>query len=231
MKTLIIALSVQALLLGPILARSEDKAAVDQDPARSKDEREVVLLTDFTEPTLNERWFPRNDNVMGGRSLGNLEIDQGRAAPGEPRGVLTMNGSINLDGGGFTSVMMDVSTPEGDADRLPDFRDVRGVRLRVRASGEPFHRPFRLRLEDGVRRPQAVNFRGLMSLNIAVEPEEWQTVTVWLQHLRPTIRGQEVDPAEWQPLDTSSLRRLGVVLNDTGGGEYRLEIDKIELVR
>ncbi|MEM9881376.1 MAG: CIA30 family protein [Planctomycetota bacterium] len=188
----------------------------------------VELLTDFTDPAFNERWRVRNDDVMGGRSLGEMRIDP------DGGGTLTMAGSINLNGGGFTSVLMDVTSPRGDTDTAeawPDFAGVRGIRLRVRASGEPTHRPYRLRVEDGLQRGQPVNFRGLMTLSVAVPDDRWQTVTVWLQHLRPTIRGREVDPADWAPLDVSQVRRLGVVLNDTGGGPYRLEIDRIELVR
>ncbi|MEM6458929.1 MAG: CIA30 family protein [Planctomycetota bacterium] len=192
---------------------------------------EIELLTDFTDPVRNDRWYIRNDDVMGGRSLGEMRIDP------DGSGTLTMSGSINLNGGGFTSVLMDVTPPppeegaDNAAEAWPDFAGVRGIRLRVRASGEPTHRPYRLRVEDGVRRDQPVNFRGLITLSVAVPDDRWQTVTVWLQHLRPTIRGREVDPADWAPLDVSQVRRLGVVLNDTGGGPYRLEIDRIELVR
>lgn len=194
-------------------------SSVDQRP-------EVELLTDFTDAASNERWYPRNDNIMGGKSPGELSIDPDADAGRGRNGVLTMFGRIDLDGGGFTSVLMDVA----DGEDIPSFEGVRGVRFRVRADDDP-HRPWRLRVEDGVRRSRAINFRGTMTFNIARPTDEWQTVTVWLEHLRPTLSGRELDPADWEPLDVSSIHTLGVVLNDTGAGPYELQIERIELVR
>jgi len=192
----------------------------------ANEQSDVKLLTDFTDAASNERWYPRNDNVMGGKSPGELAIDAGADAGDGRSGILTMSGRIDLDGGGFTSVLMDVAK----GGELPSFEGVRGIRFRVRADADP-HRPWRLRVEDGVRRPRFINFRGLMTFNIARPTDQWQTVTVWLQHLRPTLSGRELDPADWEPLDVSSIRTLGVVLNDTGGGPYQLQIERIELVR
>ncbi|MEO1718158.1 MAG: CIA30 family protein, partial [Planctomycetota bacterium] len=161
--------------------------------------------------------------------LGEMSIDPGGEGGA---GILTMTGDINLNGGGFTSVLMDASGRGDEADaRLPDFAGVRGIRFRVRASDQPHHRPWRLRVEDDLPRRRGINFRGLMTFNIAVPANQWQTVTVWLQHLRPTASGRELDPAAWEPLDVSRIRRLGVVLNDTGAGPYELQIERIELIR
>ena len=182
------------------------------------DRPKVELLTDFTDAALNDRWAARNDDVMGGRSEGNLSIDA-------DEGVLTMSGAINLNGGGFTSVMMDVAGA-GDI----DFTGVRGIRFRVRTDREP-SRPYRLRVEDDVARDRGLNFRGLMTLSVAPPADEWQDVTVWLQHLRPTFQGRELDPADWPPLDPSRIRSLGIILNDTAAGPYELQVQRIELIR
>ncbi|MEM6313522.1 MAG: CIA30 family protein [Planctomycetota bacterium] len=190
---------------------------------------DVELLTDFTDAASNERWYPRNDDIMGGKSPGELAIDAEADAGDGRRGVLTMFGRIDLDGGGFTSVIMDVADGD-DGVGLPSFEGVRGIRFRVRADADP-HRPWRFRVTDGVRRSRSINFRGTMTFNIARPTDQWQTVTVWLQHLRPTLSGRELDPADWQPLDVASIRTLGVVLNDTGAGPYQLQIERIELVR
>ena len=108
-----------------------------------------VLLTDFTKPDLNARWFVRNDNVMGGRSLGQMSIDAG---------IMTMTGRINTNGGGFTSVMMDVTKSSNQNETtLPTFKGARGLQLQIRASDTPVHRPWRLRVRDDEPRRRGIN--------------------------------------------------------------------------
>lgn len=56
-----------------------------------------VVLTDFKGANENRRWRMVNDNVMGGRSKGSVTFKGG---------VLVFSGSINTNGGGFSSVRM-----------------------------------------------------------------------------------------------------------------------------
>jgi hypothetical protein len=210
-----------------MLAMLTGLPALGHTTLQEKENATAVLLTDFTEPALNARWFARNDNVMGGRSIGQLSIDSADA------GVMTMTGRINTNGGGFTSVMMDLSQSNRQSEEinLPDLSGVIGVRLQVRASADPVHRPWRLRVRDDVPRQRGINFRGLLPIDVSIPTDQWQTVTVWLEDLQPTLSGRELNPTGWAPLNPQRIRRLGIMLNDTGDGPYQLDIRRIELVR
>lgn len=52
-------------------------------------------LTDFDSEESNRRWLVVNDDVMGGQSLGGLAFDDG---------MLTFDGAVDTDGGGFASL-------------------------------------------------------------------------------------------------------------------------------
>ena len=71
-------------------------------------------------------WRVINDNVMGGRSLGNI------THAGE---FLSFSGSLNTNGGGFASIRVPASNLL--------FGEATGVRLRVRGDGRDY--TFRLR--------------------------------------------------------------------------------------
>ncbi|MEM7625868.1 MAG: CIA30 family protein [Planctomycetota bacterium] len=217
-----------ALVLCVMIPAIETSLADDagMDSKEMQESAEAVLLTDFTDGERNARWAVVNDNVMGGRSDGYMTF----ADP--QQGVMTLTGDINTNGGGFTSVRMRVDPEmfesEAEASILPDLR---AVRLRVRADTTSLQKPFALRLEDRVRRSRGINFRAVLPLDTDVDPEQWQTVTVAVADLQPTHHGNRLDPDNWAPLDTSQLGRVGIILNNVSDGPYRLEIDRIELLR
>ena len=76
------------------------------------------LLTDFTAETTDFGWFVVNDNVMGGRSDGGFDMDDG---------TLYFAGRTNTRGGGFSSIRT-------RGPRL-DLSAFDGVRLRVKGDG------------------------------------------------------------------------------------------------
>ena len=56
-----------------------------------------MTIADFTTAEGNEQWLVVNDNVMGGRSLGDRTFaDQ----------TMIFSGAINTDGGGFSSLRL-----------------------------------------------------------------------------------------------------------------------------
>lgn len=197
-----------------------------EDSASETEAAAVFLLTDYTDPQSNDRWAVVNDNVMGGRSEGDVSFDAD-----EP-GVMVMTGDINTNGGGFTSVRMNLDAElfasEAGAAVLDDLQ---AVRLRVRGDAASLGRPFALRLEDRVPRPRGINFRTLLPIDQDADPNEWQEITIPVADLQPTFRGNRLDPEAWAPLDTSQLARLGLILSDVEDGPYRLEVDRIEYLR
>ncbi len=168
---------------------------------------ETTRFTDFEDADANRRWQMVNDNVMGGRSLGDVTFAES---------VMTFTGSINTNGGGFSSVRLRLR--EGELD------GVTAVRLRVKSDG----RPYRLLLEDDQRLPDGrrPSFRG--SFDVAAS-DEWQQVLVDLADLEATWRGNRVSNAE--PFDPNDARVLGITLVDDVDGPFELKVDRIEFLR
>lgn len=150
-------------------------------------------------------WRTVNDNVMGGRSIGGFELEAG---------VLVFSGSINTNGGGFSSVYhpLEPGVLEG-TDRLL---------LRVRAVDD---RPYRVNLRDRLpgRRDRVLHRCELP----ITEPGVWQTVEVRYADLVPSVRG---DPVKRPAFDPALAVELGLILNDTGDGPFRLEVSEIRAV-
>ncbi len=198
----------------------------------SEPELQAVLLTDFTDDDLNDRWAVVNDNVMGGRSDGDLAFDPdaptNRNVEPAAYGIMTITGDINTNGGGFTSVRMSVEPDLVDDPAV--FPDLRAVRVTLRADEATLGKPLALRLEDNVRRPRGINFRAVLPLDPELPADQWQTITVTTDQLQPTHHGRQLDPSQWAPLDTARLRRVGLILNNVDDGPYRFEIDSIELL-
>ncbi|MEM7680817.1 MAG: CIA30 family protein [Planctomycetota bacterium] len=214
---------ITAMYAGP----SSVQADQGHDPAPAEPERaSSVLLTDFTEDELNARWRAVNDDVMGGRSMGGIAFEQDEA---NDEAWMRMSGSINTNGGGFTSARMSV-----DRSAVPDpeiFDAYQSVRLRIRLGEGAAGRPLALRLEDDVRRRLGINFRAVLPIDPQVPEGQWQTLTVRLADLAPTHHGNRLDPTRWAPLDASRVVRLGIMLNDTHDGPYVFDVGSVELVR
>ena len=228
MKTPSVIVALSALMLVSLLASEAVPSTGGEVTARDGSHQEdgVVLLTDFTDAGHNARWSVVNDNVMGGRSDGYLAFTD------DERGVMTMTGDINTNGGGFTSVRMRVDPAVFGSEAEASVLDgLRAVRLRVRGDAESLGKPFALRLEDDVPRPRRINFRAVMSLDTNADPAEWQTVTVPVADLQPTHHGRRLNPDDWAPLDTSRLDRVGIILSGVDDGPYRFEVERIELLR
>lgn len=68
-------------------------------------------------------------------------------------------------------------------------------------------------------------------MNPDASPDEWQTVTVDLDDLIATRRGDPVNASRYGgPLDKSRAVRIGLMLNDTHDGPFTLQADWIELI-
>ena len=132
---------------------------------RTADESEKqTRLTDFEDAAAAERWKTVNDGVMGGKSKGGMSVQDG---------VMTFAGTINTDGGGFSSVRMSVKpgTLAGCGRLL----------LRVKGDG----RTYRLTVEDDRGDPERrPNFGKDMPAGPA---GEWRTVSVALGDMKPTF--------------------------------------------
>ncbi|MEM1445109.1 MAG: CIA30 family protein [Planctomycetota bacterium] len=167
----------------------------------------LVRFTDFTDAAHNARWRMVNDNVMGGRSLGEVAFADG---------VMTFAGSINTNGGGFSSTRIPLEPGV--------LAEIRELRLRVRSDG----RPYRLLVEDDLgTRSRRISHRGVFQLDPSVPADQWQTVVIALADLIPTWRGNVMNA---EPLRRDLADLLGITLSDGVDGPFRLEVDAIEFV-
>jgi len=159
-----------------------------------------VRLTGFAGEANGDRWRMLNDNVMGGRSRGEVNF---------VNGTMMFSGFINTDGGGFSSVRyrLDAGALEG----------VGRMVLRARTDG----RAYRLIAGD------AASSRVVHRAELAFEPSGgWQTVAMPLPALTPSLRG---DPVQAPPFDPARASWLGLMLNDGKSGPFELIVDWIDV--
>ncbi len=186
-------LSRRALALTPIVLLCAMPAGVSAQSA-------CALVADFTDPAANARWRTINDDVMGGRSKGDVRFEDA---------AMVFAGDINTNGGGFSSVRLELPEPF-DAARSR-------VELRVRSDG----RGYRLLLEDAAH--PRITYRAAFP---NLKPGEWTTVSVRFDELEPSVRGRAVDAP---PFDPASARRVGIMLNDVRSGPFELVVDRVEV--
>ena len=165
-------------------------------------ETPMQTLIDFqTPPPSGSRWVAVNDVVMGGESLGHVEIAEGK---------LRFAGSLSLaNNGGFASARM--------RDQRFDFSGFHQVVMRVRGDG----RRYQLRLATvAMHRGIAVSY----AASFATTAGEWIIVRIALDSLAPTVRGT---PLDGPSLDPSSIREVGLLIADKLAGNFSLEVDWI----
>lgn len=183
-----------------------------------------IILADFdaASPHTDDhsgRWRTVNDNIMGGRSLGGGQINDG---------VMVFAGSTNTNGGGFSSIRA--------RDAQFDLTGFDAITARVRADG----RTYVLHIDTGLRFANGnVFYRGRFNtqplINADGQPADpaatagkvWQTITVPLDAFVPMVRGRTVT-GRVEPLDPTKVTGLGLMIDDGLDGPFRLEADWIK---
>ena len=151
-------------------------------------------------------WFVVNDGVMGGGSNGVVDIGDS---------VMRFSGTVVTNGGGFTSVRYRLDGEEtAGTTRLS---------LRVRADD----RVYGVTLEDeaAVGR-RSVSHRADLDTTGATDDDGWTVATVDYAELRPSIFGQQVDAAPFNP---DAAREIGIIIADGRDGEFSLDVDWIDV--
>lgn len=165
------------------------------------DMSDVWTLFDFSDP--NEvGWQVVNDGVMGGRSKGHVEIEDGR---------LRFSGTLVTRGGGFTSIR----TPQ-----TLDLSGFQGLELRVRGNG----RTFEVEVNDGRR----YGWRSVSRRAPFETDTGWRTVRVPFPALRATVFGRRVDVP---PVQLDRVERIGFYILDGVDGPFELEVDSVSAYR
>jgi len=164
--------------------------------------QQCVRLTDFATDAETQAWFVVNDNVMGGQSSG---------GPTFVESAMVFEGVINTDGGGFSSVRLELGS-----NTLTGFSE---LRVRARTDG----RPYKITLEDSLEtRDRRVSQQGALRF---AATSDWQTVQVPFADLQPKIFGRDVQTEAFRP---DLATQLGVMISDSVDGPFRIEIDWID---
>lgn len=149
-----------------------------------------------------DAWRVINDGVMGGRSSGGPKFENG---------VMVFEGIINTNGGGFSSMRLDV-----EAGLLSQ---AEALSLRVKSDGRAYRMSFRT---DARHRGRPISFQALIP---ATARGEWVDVSVPLHGLRASLFGRPVSGASF---DKSKVWEMGFIIADGQDGPFRLEIESLK---
>ena len=159
-----------------------------------------LIITDFTSITSDLGWYVVNDNVMGGRSEGDFEINQGE---------LSFTGRTNTNGGGFSSirtkpVQLDLSSHDG-------------IQLRVKGDGRRY--TWRLATAARYRGGQVGYWAEFETRNGA-----WSTVNIPFSSFIPRYRGYQLDGPG---LDPGQVTGMGLMIYDKQDGPFELRLASV----
>lgn len=176
-------------------------SVVSEDTEITTDMNETRVLLDF-DGSRGEDWEIVNDGVMGGRSEGFVQVEDG---------TLRFHGNLVTRGGGFTSVRK-----AGDH----DLAGYDGLELRVRGNG----RTFEVEVNDG----QRYGWRSVSRRAPFPTTGEWRTVRVPFSSLRATVFGRPVDVPS---VRLSEVGRIGFYIVDGKDGPFELEVHSVGAYR
>ncbi len=150
-------------------------------------------------------WITVDDNVMGGISQSEVQVDA-------DSGLLTFAGTVSLENnGGFASAR---SQP-----MIYDLGSFDGIALRVRGDGQAYR--LRVYSEETGR---DIAYTAIFE----TEADTWTEVTIEFSDMVPLYRGFVVNRAG--PLNPEMIRSFGLMITDKQQGEFKLEVDWINAV-
>lgn len=159
-----------------------------------------LLLTDFTSTNRDLGWYVVNDNVMGGRSEGDFEQQQGQ---------LSFAGRTNTNGGGFSSIR---TKP-----LQLDLSEYAGIRVSVKGDG----RRYTWRLATDARwRGREISYWA----EFETPDGTWSTVNIPFSSFVPRYRGNQLDgPA----LDSGQITGMGLMIYDNKDGAFEVHLASV----
>ena len=159
-----------------------------------------LLLTDFTSNSADLGWYVVNDNVMGGRSEGGFEQEEGE---------LRFTGRTNTNGGGFSSIR---SQPA-----QLDLSNYTGIELKIRGDGRRY--TWRLTTEARWRGKQISYWADFVTRDGA-----WTTVNIPFGDFIPRYRGYQL---EGTALDAAQITGMGLIIYDNEDGPFELHLASV----
>lgn len=165
----------------------------------------TVTIFDFSDIEHVNAWGIIDDGVMGG-------VSQGYWYQEDEYGVF--EGNVSLDNnGGFSSLRIGFAPV--------DFSEFDGIELTVRGDGQKY--AFGLRDRDFFR---SYDYRLTFETTESTDGE-WETIYIPFDDVVAMSFGRVVPNAE--PLNTSRVRGMTLIISDKQEGAFRLEIASIGL--
>jgi hypothetical protein len=159
-----------------------------------------LLLTDFTSTSADLGWYVVNDNVMGGRSEGGFQQEEGE---------LIFTGRTNTNGGGFSSIR---SQPA-----QLDLSNYTGIELKIRGDGRRY--TWRLTTEARWRGKQISYWA-----DFETRDDTWTTVNIPFGDFIPRYRGYQL---EGSALDAAQITGMGLMIYDNEDGPFELRLASV----
>lgn len=159
------------------------------------------LKIDFGNGKAGADWVIINDDVMGGRSVASVFLNDGS---------VVFEGKISLENsGGFASWRSPVSEL--------DLSEFRTVTIRYRTS----ERIFAFVLEDNL-----TYYRPNYKHDLNADNSDWQEITMKLADFKASVLGRPTG-ASLTSAQLKGMKRMGFILNDKQAGAFTLEVDYI----
>ena len=165
----------------------------------------MTPLISFGSQAEARAWRTVNDNVMGGRSLGGGVVEKGE---------LVFTGSINTNGGGFSSVRRDMEPGA--------LEGVRAFILSIRSDG----RAYKLTARTNTRfRGQYVSYQA----DIPASPQgQWSNVRVAFSDFVPSVFGNIVPVSAISPAE---VNEIGFIIADGIDGGFAFSVRSMSIER
>ena len=161
-------------------------------------------ITDFSQEPGGLEWFVVNDDVMGGKSSGGFELDDGN---------LVFTGSTNTLGGGFSSI-------RSRGPRM-DLAEFSGIRLRVKGDGRQYSWQLRT---NAMYRGRELGFWSEFETTAG----QWLEIDLPFADFVPKFRGNKLDVAAPNP---AHIRGLGLMISDGKDGPFAIAVDSVQAYR
>ena len=160
-----------------------------------------ITIFDSAESKNPGKWRIVDDVVMGGRSDGNIAISN--------EGYAVFSGRVSLENnGGFSSVRLRVD--------FDDISKYSAIRLRLRGDAKSYQ----LRIKSNRWDRHSYKYQFSTSA-------EWETIMIPLNEMEPTFRGRKLRMPNFE---SGSIQEIAFLISNKKAEEFKLEIDKIELV-
>lgn len=160
----------------------------------------TAVIFDFKKDSNLENWYVLDDTVMGGRSNGNLKLND--------KGNAEFYGLVSLENyGGFSSIRHELD--------LSDISDYKFIKIKLKGDGKKYQ--FRVKSNSNDRHSYIHSFE----TNGA-----WESTYIELKDMVPSFRGRQLNMPNYPRL---KLQEIAILIGNKKNESFLLEIDHISL--